>query len=181
MGSPGRVQGVPVSRCGPGVTNSRYRCQGCREYKPAPPWRKMGLGGVCSEACYKSRAVFSVRSAESPNGGAYIKGAAADGARIARAARALTIPTTVRTQVMFRDRNRCRWCGGIANHLHHIRYRSEGVDHSVHNLISLCRTHHDLVHTDKRRWQPVLLATVWLTMVEGRRFTIPQVERLLRK
>ena len=39
-------------------------------------------------------AVFSVRSAESPNGGAHIPGASKDGERIARAAMAATIATT---------------------------------------------------------------------------------------
>lgn len=42
------------------------------------------------------RAVFSVRSAESPNGGAKIPGAAADGRRLAEQARAWTLSTRSR-------------------------------------------------------------------------------------
>lgn len=60
-----------------------------------------------------------------------------------------------------RDRHRCRFCGRPdALHDHHIHYRSEGVDHSPDNLILLCHDHHDLVHTDKGRWQPVCLAYI---------------------
>ncbi len=86
-----------------------------------------------------------------------------------------------REQALFRDRGKCRFCGGPSQHVHHIRYRSQGNDHQVHNLISLCRQHHDLVHSNKHRWQPILLATIWLQTVQGKRLLVPQVERLLRK
>ena len=61
-----------------------------------------------------------------------------------------------------RDRYRCAVCGGTHNlHVHHIRYRSEiaikdGRD-ELWNLITLCNTHHELVHSDKKVWQPVLI------------------------
>lgn len=64
-------------------------------------------------------------------------------------------------------------------HLHHINYRSEGVDHQPHNLITLCPHHHNVVHGDKRRWKPILLAVVWQIYVTRRNVTVPQMERWL--
>ena len=73
-----------------------------------------------------------------------------------------------------RDGGKCRWCGTTSwVELHHINYRSEGVDHSDHNLITLCKAHHDEAHSDKRRWKPVLLGVMWVQYVEGRTVTVP--------
>ena len=75
---------------------------------------------------------------------------------------ATDIPEKTRKEVYARDGYRCRWCGrGNAwIHLHHIVYRSSGVDHSKENLISLCEAHHRLVHTNKHVYQPVLLKLI---------------------
>lgn len=91
------------------------------------------------------------------------------------------IPTAVRAEVLSRDSGRCRWCGTRTVHLHHICYRSEGVDHSPHNLITLCPHHHDVVHADKRRWKPILLALIWIVYVERRHTTVPLVEKVLAR
>lgn len=85
----------------------------------------------------------------------------------------------MRAAVLTRDQYRCRFCGSTAVHVHHINYRSEGVDHSPHNLIVLCSKHHDLVHSDKHHWKPILLATIWILYVEGRPTTVPLVDRML--
>jgi 5-methylcytosine-specific restriction endonuclease McrA len=88
------------------------------------------------------------------------------------------VPAATRARVLERDGHRCRFCGTRAGlHLHHIHLRSHGVDHQPHNLITLCSEHHDLVHTDTRRWQPVLLAYVWLAEVEHCRRFLPDVAR----
>jgi hypothetical protein len=63
-------------------------------------------------------------------------------------------------------------------HEHHIHYRSEGVDHSVDNLLVLCHEHHELVHSDKRRWQPVCLAYI-ADLHEGRQRYLPDIDREL--
>lgn len=68
------------------------------------------------------------------------------------------IPLATRRLVLDRDRHRCRWCG-VTNarlDLHHINYRSAGGDHSPSNLISLCRKHHELVHTNKNVYPELL-------------------------
>lgn len=65
-----------------------------------------------------------------------------------------------RQRVYARDQ-RCRYCGTCADrHLHHIVYRSQGGSHDDTNLIWLCAKHHDLVHSDKAHWQPILQAYI---------------------
>jgi len=57
--------------------------------------------------------------------------------------------------VMALDGGRCRVCGTKYNlHVHHIVYRSEKQDDSVGNLITLCQKHHDLIHSNKKYYQP---------------------------
>lgn len=90
------------------------------------------------------------------------------------------IPEGVRQAVLARDKNRCRFCGtqnGL--HVHHVYYRSQGGEHVEHNLITVCYRHHDLIHSDKKRYQPLCLGVLWLSLVEARHMTIPRLERLL--
>ncbi len=83
-----------------------------------------------------------------------------------------------RAKVIARD-CRCRFCGNVQDrHLHHIKYRSEGHDHSEFNLIWLCEKHHRLVHTDKGLWQPILMAYIEHCYA-GRKLFILEVKRLL--
>lgn len=71
---------------------------------------------------------------------------------------ATDVPDHTRKQVYERDGYRCRWCGRTNGSfaIHHIVYRSAGVDHSPGNLILLCEPHHRLVHTDKGTYPPLL-------------------------
>lgn len=55
---------------------------------------------------------------------------------------------------------RCVFCGTTSNlHYHHIYYRSERKDliDEPSNGIMLCEEHHRLVHSNKRKYQPILL------------------------
>lgn len=55
--------------------------------------------------------------------------------------------------VFARDNYRCRWCGvtnAYGYDAHHIRYRRGYSDDTLDNLITLCRTHHNLVHDSYR-------------------------------
>lgn len=56
-----------------------------------------------------------------------------------------------------------------ALHVHHIVYRSEGGKHLMTNLIALCHHCHDVVHSDKHEWQPVLLEYINRFEETGRR------------
>ena len=52
----------------------------------------------------------------------------------------------------------CQLCGSTNwLEIHHIVYRSEGGSNDERNLIRLCKYHHQMVHSNKRRWQPYLI------------------------
>jgi 5-methylcytosine-specific restriction endonuclease McrA len=111
-----------------------YRCRACRQYYRDAPYRRINLGSVCSEQCLTDIRRAPTRRPTNHDG----------------------VPADTRTTVYARDRQRCRYCGTTADlHLHHVHYRSEGVDHGPANLITLCLDHHNLVHSDKRYWQPI--------------------------
>ncbi len=60
-----------------------------------------------------------------------------------------TIPPAVRRAVLQRDGHRCQ-VPGCTNRLwldiHHLAYRRDGGDHAEENLLTMCCTHHQLVH-----------------------------------
>lgn len=63
-------------------------------------------------------------------------------------------------QVFKRDKGKCRLCGTSYNlHLHHIKYRSESKNliNEPNNCIMLCDKCHKIVHSNKKKWQPILL------------------------
>lgn len=77
------------------------------------------------------------------------------------------IPGAVRQECADRDGGNCRVCGagvGDQGALHHIEYRSEGGLHVAENLVTVHWMYwprcHELVHGNKRLWQPILLEVV---------------------
>jgi len=72
------------------------------------------------------------------------------------------IASKVRRKVRDRDHGRCRLChrAGENIQVHHIVYRSEGGDHDIENLISLCYSCHEKVHSDKKTYQRSLLEMI---------------------
>ena len=60
-----------------------------------------------------------------------------------------TIPPATRRAVLQRDHHRCQ-VPGCSNRLwldiHHLEYFRDGGDHSEQNLLTVCCTHHQLVH-----------------------------------
>ncbi len=100
----------------------------------------------------------------------------------------LTIPQDIRNAVDQRDNLHCRVCGrfvGDQRALHHIIYGGDdrGIGgrrvHNVDEIITVCwmwgRNCHELVHSDKKRWQPLLLATARRAGI-----TAMQLERWVR-
>ena len=67
------------------------------------------------------------------------------------------LPKELYNEVAERDNYTCQLCGwgGEAIHLHHISYGSSRV-HDNKNLIVLCYRCHDLVHSNKRKYKPIL-------------------------
>ncbi len=101
----------------------------------------------------------------------------------------LAIPQALREDVDARDGRYCRVCGqhlGQARALHHIRYGGRrGIgsrrDHSLDNLITVCwmwgGNCHDLVHSDKGLWVPLLERTITVpgvTAMQLRRWAAPR-------
>lgn len=72
----------------------------------------------------------------------------------------LTVTKETYNFVIERDNYSCRLCG--SNNwlqLHHILYRSQRKDliNDVNNCIMLCEECHRLVHSNKKKWQPILI------------------------
>lgn len=95
------------------------------------------------------------------------------------AGESLAIPALVRAAVDARDGTRCRVCGrwlGERRALHHIRYGGDitGMGgrrkHLVDEIATVCwlpgdpvpgsQPCHELVHSDKALWMPLLLAAI---------------------
>lgn len=52
----------------------------------------------------------------------------------------------------------CQLCGSSYNlHRHHIRYGACGRKTYIGNIIVLCSNCHRLVHSNKKKWQPILI------------------------
>lgn len=143
---------------------AKFRCGGCKEYfDQAEAVKSNGVQRFCSNECAYRK---SINSAPPKPFGPKKKKA--------------DIPDTIRKAVLKRDKNRCRFCrtkDGL--HLHHIVYRSQGGEHVEHNLITLCHRHHALIHSDKKKYMPLCLGVLWLSIVEHKHLTIPQLGRFL--
>ena len=74
----------------------------------------------------------------------------------------ITVTQETYNKVMQRDNYRCVMlnyeCKGKIE-LHHVRYRSERKDliNEPNNCVCLCTFHHKLVHSNKKKYQPILL------------------------
>ena len=52
----------------------------------------------------------------------------------------------------------CMLCGKTYNlHIHHVRYGSCGRHTYFGNIIRLCINCHQMVHSNKKKWQPILI------------------------
>lgn len=74
----------------------------------------------------------------------------------------ITVTQDTYNKVMQRDNCKCVMlnyeCKGKIE-LHHVRYRSERKDliNEPNNCVCLCTFHHKLVHSNKKKYQPILL------------------------
>lgn len=104
----------------------------------------------------------------------------------------LLFTTSLKKKIRQRDGNRCIFlCGNKDMEVHHIVYRSElgSIDplgkmwreedlNEPSNLVTLCSFHHhDVVHKNKEKWQPVLRAYIWLLASTGKRYSPKEILR----
>lgn len=63
---------------------------------------------------------------------------------------------------------RCAICGSTNIHLHHIRYGGlyGGRKTYIGNVIPLCEKHHRLVHTNKKKYMPILINMIDRKLLE---------------
>ncbi len=152
---------------------AKARCSSCRRYYPKEGMYRTGLGGlggVCSHSCfmdlqerYRSK---RIRRKEH---------------RAKKYAPGRRLPGTARDRVKRRDSEKCRWCGTTNDvQIHHVRYRSEGGPDSPKNLLSLCDECHAHAHSDKGKYQPVLLTWLWMYYTQSREITVESVFRELQ-
>lgn len=146
--------------------NSKVRCKGCDTYVQRDQARRLGrLGWSCGELCSltlkeRDRARKKARR---------LLGSSNEAGAELRAA------------IRERDGHRCRWCGARGGlEVHHILYRSQGGGNEGWNLITLCGACHRKAHSNKKKYQPLLLGAQWLHYVEGKRaIPIPTAARHL--
>lgn len=154
------------------MANSRRRCRVCRRYGLAGEMVRTGLGVVCAGECVaeaRKREQMQRAGRNASHQRSFNRGKKKpSGMKQTRH----VIPEKVRRAVDERDRRRCRFCSTATTTMHHIHYLSEGGEDSIYNLITLCTEHHDLMHSDKGRWKPILLAWIWLTYTEDRWLTV---------
>lgn len=54
----------------------------------------------------------------------------------------------------------CAICGNNQVAMHHIRYGACGRKTYMGNVIPLCEYHHRLVHSNKKKYQPMLIQII---------------------
>ena len=54
----------------------------------------------------------------------------------------------------------CAFCGNPLIEMHHIRYGACGRKTYLGNVIPLCSDHHKEVHSNKKKWQPILIEMI---------------------
>lgn len=142
-------------------TGEYRRCKNCRKrfYLSPSQAKKKEQGKFCSHKC---RNAWNVENGYMPKG--FIGSADNAGEKNGRYKHGRRIgghisKKKVREKVIERDGGEwCLFCGkpGPGLHLHRILYGSQGGKYEVDNCVQLCPVHHELVHTSKRKWKPIL-------------------------
>lgn len=153
---------------------AKARCSICRNYFLKEDMLRSGLGGlggVCSEECFE---IYKKKYQDKR-----IRRKAHREAKYDNSSRRL--PGTCRDRVKRRDDGKCRWCGTVDEiQIHHVRYRSEGGPDTPRNLISICAECHALAHTNKKKYQPILLLWLWLFYEREQEVTVEVCFRMVK-
>ena len=117
----------------------------CREYKMKNEENSAYKNKKCTEFTKKSAKKSTLKGKSPVKSGKNKK---------------VTVTKEIYNFVIERDKYCCRLCGSTNwIQLHHILYRSQRKDliNDINNCIMLCDDCHKLVHSNKKRWQPILL------------------------
>ncbi len=145
--------------------NSKKRCKLCKEYFLAEEVIKTNIGNFCA---------VCIKDASKPAGKASLTPRKMRAQ--ARKKPKRTTPQELKDEVRKRDGHRCRWCGAAKMlEVHHVQYLSQGGQDHEHNLLTLCKAHHDLAHSNKTAYQKTLQLVLWVHYVEGRRLSVMSV------
>ena len=152
---------------------SKRKCAYCKEYFDKSDMIQQGLSAYCSQE-HRLRSVDTGTK------------------RVAARRRAkkmeTDIPADVRELILNLDNHRCRYCGKESGNLvpHHIVYRSEAQNepwlNDPVNLITLCNypCHINIIHGNKKLYQPLCRQIVYLRAVRGdKNTTIRMLEKEL--
>lgn len=143
---------------------AKVRCNFCKTYIDKSVAYNAGFSNYCSRCCFEQKRFQGpkLRAKKTP---------------------AKVNPSKFpREEVLRRDDYRCRFCGKKENlAVHHVRYKSEVANKQWQdessNLITLCNEHHlYTIHRDKKRWQKVCLAYIWLKYVDGLDLFLQDIE-----
>lgn len=142
-----------------------------------------GISGFCSDSCLKS---LQQRAREKNARKLDRKSQVIENKKAKRGPnyrrKRRSVQRALKDAVLSRDGRRCRRCGRNTDlEVHHIRYRSQGGRDEERNLITLCLRDHQLVHSDKKVWQPVLLELVRRYYDLGQNLYVGQVQSIMRR
>ncbi len=150
----------------------KVKCRGCKTYVDKDSAIRIGLSSYCDQSC-----VYSAQN----------KKPKAKAKKVSTQHRQ-PLSQELRDAVLTKDCFRCRLCGQ-SNSLavHHIIYKSEKRNKQwqdqTSNLITLCiECHIPTIHNNKKRWQRICLAAIWLREIEGRcSLNLYEVEKIVGK
>lgn len=136
--------------------NSKRRCKSCKDYFPAEEVVNSNLGNFCTTCFGDAEKRYPTKLAK-------------PGKTRKRTRTRGGAPPEVKEKIRTRDKNRCRWCSSPRIlEVHHIEYRSQGGSDEQHNLITLCKEHHEKAHSHKGAWQDTLKFSNWILLSEHR-------------
>jgi len=151
----------------------KVRCSNCNTYVERDEALRGGVSSFCTDACRKEK----LRTSQARTG-------PLKASQMKRKKPSNPVPDGRRDEVLAVDGHRCRRCGGRGGyfglHVHHVRYRwQKGGTHERNNLLTLCGECHDVVHSNKKLYQPACLAL--LTLREENGDKLSRVEQFVER
>jgi 5-methylcytosine-specific restriction endonuclease McrA len=141
----------------------KVRCAFCKDYVERESAYRQGLQSFCSEDHFHSLNYSKYKKRKS----SLIKKSKND------------LSKDDKLEIIRLDGYSCRFCNRRnALHVHHVIYRSEGGSNDQSNLITLCYEHHDLIHSNKKRYQPLCQKIIEIReKYSHNTITIPDLEK----